>query len=243
MKKFKKLIPALCMLLVSAVMLGGTTFAWFSMNNKVTATGMTVTATANTQFLVISNSETLASETELTATKKSGGSGDGTTVYPCAKVTETDLANTKFQGKSLNMGDWYTANSTKYDDAATTGSNYDNITNVTKLTDMDKYHIVYEFYIGLAAGSNDYTGDLVIANTETLAAATKAIVKVGDNEITLTSTTSSQTLSSVTLTTTATKVTVTLYVDGNDDSIKSQGATTITGNLNLSFTANGITVA
>lgn len=53
MKKFKKLIPALCMLLVSAVMLGSTTFAWFSMNNTVTATGMTVTANSDELFLVI----------------------------------------------------------------------------------------------------------------------------------------------------------------------------------------------
>lgn len=53
MKKFKKLIPALCMLLVSAVMLGSTTFAWFSMNNTVTATGMEVAAKSDELFLTI----------------------------------------------------------------------------------------------------------------------------------------------------------------------------------------------
>ena len=52
MKKFKKLIPALCMLLVSAVMLGSTTFAWFSMNNTVTATGMEIKAEVPTQLLI-----------------------------------------------------------------------------------------------------------------------------------------------------------------------------------------------
>lgn len=52
MKKFKKLIPALCMLLVSAVMLGSTTFAWFSMNTKVTASNMEVQATASKNLLI-----------------------------------------------------------------------------------------------------------------------------------------------------------------------------------------------
>ncbi|MBR5769809.1 MAG: hypothetical protein IKX98_06855, partial [Clostridia bacterium] len=44
--KFKRLIHALAMLLVSAILLGTSTFAWFSMNNQVTATGMKVQAVA-----------------------------------------------------------------------------------------------------------------------------------------------------------------------------------------------------
>ena len=53
MKKFKKLIPALCMLLISAVLMGTSTYAWFSMNTKVTATGMEVHAKSDSQFLQI----------------------------------------------------------------------------------------------------------------------------------------------------------------------------------------------
>lgn len=53
MKKFKKVVPALCALLVSAVMLGSSTYAWFSMNTKVTATGMTVNAKSDSKFLQI----------------------------------------------------------------------------------------------------------------------------------------------------------------------------------------------
>lgn len=48
----KKLIPALALLLVSAVMLGTSSFAWFSMNTEVTATGMSVTAQAPTSLLI-----------------------------------------------------------------------------------------------------------------------------------------------------------------------------------------------
>ena len=43
----KKLIPALALLLVSAVLLATSSFAWFSMNTTVTVTGMSVTAKVN----------------------------------------------------------------------------------------------------------------------------------------------------------------------------------------------------
>lgn len=54
MKKFKKLIPAFCMLLISAVLMGTSTFAWFSMNTKVTVSSMTVKATASKNLLISS---------------------------------------------------------------------------------------------------------------------------------------------------------------------------------------------
>ena len=46
MKNTRKLIPALAMLLVSAVMMSTASFAWFTINKTVTATGMQVTARA-----------------------------------------------------------------------------------------------------------------------------------------------------------------------------------------------------
>jgi hypothetical protein len=52
---FKKLIPAAGMLAVSATMLATSTYAWFSMNTQVTATGMQVKAAAE-GGIVISNS-------------------------------------------------------------------------------------------------------------------------------------------------------------------------------------------
>lgn len=56
MKKFSKLIPAFCMLLISAMLMGTSTFAWFSMNTQVTATGMQVKAQAE-GGIVISNAK------------------------------------------------------------------------------------------------------------------------------------------------------------------------------------------
>ena len=58
MKKFRKLLPALSMLLISALLMGSSTFAWFSMNTTVSATGMKVQATTS-KNLVISTDKTL----------------------------------------------------------------------------------------------------------------------------------------------------------------------------------------
>jgi len=56
MKKFVKLLPALVMLLISAILVSTTTYAWFSMNSQVTATNMKVKAVAE-QGIVIANSQ------------------------------------------------------------------------------------------------------------------------------------------------------------------------------------------
>lgn len=240
MKKFKKLIPAFCMLLISAVMLGSSTYAWFAMNNQVTATGMEVKAASNTQYLVISKDNTLGTDRTLDQANmiKKGGKAGGNTenaVFPCAKAKQALTG--------VNVGEWYTANSTDFDNEAAEGS--DKMTNIKKLTgttgandnSMDNYWMTYTFYIGLATGSKEYTGDLKITNSATLASAVKAIIRIGeDNEIELTSEKAEDTLTSITLNTAATTVTVILYVDGNDSNVKSSSdITKITGSLSLAF--------
>ena len=52
MKKMRKLIPALSMLLVATIMLSTATFAWFTMNEAVTVTGMEVQAKANGSLVI-----------------------------------------------------------------------------------------------------------------------------------------------------------------------------------------------
>ena len=54
MKKMRRMIPALCMLLVSAIMLTTASYAWFTMNDAVTASGMQIQAKSDGS-LVISN--------------------------------------------------------------------------------------------------------------------------------------------------------------------------------------------
>ena len=90
----KKLIPAMCALLVATALLGTSTFAWFSMNREVSATGMQVTANSNSVFLLISSVETddpaviqaaNSISTELTV------NAEDAKVYPAAHAT---IANT-----------------------------------------------------------------------------------------------------------------------------------------------------
>ena len=54
MKATRKLIPAFAMLLIAAVMMSTATFAWFSTNATVTASGFAITAKADNAFIVIS---------------------------------------------------------------------------------------------------------------------------------------------------------------------------------------------
>ena len=98
--KVKKLIPAVCLLLVSAMLLGTSTYAWFSMNTTVTATNMQVKAVAN-QGLLINEIET-ANDTNWDSSATTDQSG-GISLRP------TSTANTSA---------WYTANSKKANTAA-----------------------------------------------------------------------------------------------------------------------------
>ena len=253
MKKFKKVIPALCMLLVSAIMLGSTTYAWFSMNNKVTASGMTVGATTNTQFLVISTTQALGTLTELSTSSEGSGKLSPTNNNTTNKVFPSAKAASKIQSgeTTINAGEWYTANSTKYDQV---GSG-ETLTNVKKVNEGDaNYHIKYEFYVGLAEGSTDFSGKLSISigNSDLASTATKAYVSVGNANAqhlykasgdTGSSTTAEftdiklDTDSSTERVSNCVKVTVILYVDGTDAAVKSAGYSEITGNLNLTITA------
>lgn len=51
----KKIIPSICMLLVTAVLMGTSTYAWFSMNKTVSATGMKVSASTSANLIISKN--------------------------------------------------------------------------------------------------------------------------------------------------------------------------------------------
>lgn len=111
----KKLIPAICMTLIAAVMLASSTFAWFSMNTTVTATDMQVVAKSDNTYLLISSTKSTADAIQ--------GDNDTTTaltvanpkVYPCAPVTNStetsELPGTAIvtSANASTVGNWYTA--------------------------------------------------------------------------------------------------------------------------------------
>lgn len=234
MKKFKKLIPAFCAMLVSAAMLGTSTYAWFSVNKKVEANGMSVTAQANTQYFVISTNETFGTDTEKTLTTaqitQAGTAGTGT-VYPAAygKNGEKGLENK-----------WWTANVNKYDSTAA-----DDIINVSEITGAtgevytnSKFFVGYSFYVGLNEKSDDFAAAKlqIKAVNETGVANIAAVQLVPYTDTTagtaeflqIESATAGanggvETKNEYALSATSkkyVKVTVYLYVDGNNASVK-----------------------
>ena len=110
-KTQRKLIPAVAMLLISAIMLSTSSFAWFSMNSKVSATNMSITAKADNPFLQIS----------LTA----GRSSVSTSVVTEATATDLKLvtplnvaSNVAYYADSGAAGTKKTTNPEKFTNAA-----------------------------------------------------------------------------------------------------------------------------
>lgn len=137
MKMTRKLIPALVMLLVSAIMLSTASYAWFASNDKVTATGMSVNAKAAQQFLQIS--ATNGDDFDITAT--------ATGTIPPAGVELVHATIDEDDNKTVT---WGVGTSTEVGDA-----NVDSELNPVTVT--NQYALINDFYLKLSAGS---TGSL-----------------------------------------------------------------------------------
>lgn len=136
MKMTRKLIPALVMLLVSAIMLSTASFAWFASNDKVTATGMSVNAKAAQQFLQISANN---ADFDITAT--------ATGTIPPAGV---ELVHATIDEDDNTTVTWGVGTSTEVDDA-----NVDSA--LTNVDVSNQYALINTFYLKLSEGS---TGSL-----------------------------------------------------------------------------------
>lgn len=246
MKKFKKVVPALCALLVSAVMLGSSTYAWFSMNTKVTAKGMSVTAQSNSTYLVISKNTTLGTDisASLNGDNAVGGiGGTKTSVYPSAKA-EKDITGTE-----IKAGDWYYAASKKRNDAGAVGDGAlgTNTLSATKIgTELTAdYQVTYTFYIGLSGESKAMdnatikvdAADATAGNSSVaLGKGLSAEVKIGDKDaVTLKDGTTNANVTGVNLSNTAITVTVMVYIDGNNANVTSAATDLSDLALNLAF--------
>ena len=258
MKKFKKLIPAFCMLLVSAVMLGSSTFAWFSMNNKVTASGMSVEAKANTLYAVIAKEGDLQTgkikenyiqhNVDLTTLV----TGENLKKYPLAynnKGTKITVGNTEVADKAF-----YTANSTLRDDAgdATTNTNVTNGKVVAFSSNSDDafckdYAVKYTVYVGISRDSSkDYNGSVKAYCTLAGEAGInlRAYVVVADDatngtyfESTVADTAPVEISANAALKKdgTCVKVDIYIFIDGNSAGVKTTGTTEMKGTASFGF--------
>ena len=158
MKATRKLVPAFAMLLIAAVMMSTATFAWFSTNASVTATGMTVTAESSNTFLVISNDSSAIAGADYSAITAAATASADTKLYP----TYFDPADNK----------WYTATGTSISDGAALGGVK------TPLDSTANYVLEKTFYIRVADNFANASNLWLEAVTDNSAADYQGIVSV-----------------------------------------------------------------
>ncbi len=242
MKNAKKLVPALAMLLVSALMLTTASFAWFVMNADVEATGMNVTIASDSRYLLISSDKTTAAEiqaqkgVEATGTPISGF--DKTDLYP---VAHNDTVTSDTVGTASS---WYTMTGTSTTDGTGTGDQ-------KAVSDLKGYVVKYTYYLTMQAGSPDGSKlrlqdavEVAASTTNTKDGATdltpvSVIIVCGDNLIELNEDNSWKETTATTLAETvtddaATQVDVYVYYDGNNDAVYTNNFSSL-ANADISF--------
>lgn len=120
----RQLLAAIAMVLVAAIALGSSTYAWFASNNKVTAEGMKITATTEGANLEISLDKNNFKAGTMSATS----TDVGTTLLPTHYVTTADKENNGNYANSTEIttaGVWAHAYSHDYKEVSTTGT-YEN---------------------------------------------------------------------------------------------------------------------
>lgn len=120
----RQLLAAIAMVLVAAMALGSSTYAWFASNNKVTADGMNITAVTEGANLEISFSKTFTAGT-IAVTR----SETAKELKPTHYVTTTDKASGNYKDSTAvtNSGVWAHAFSNDYK-AVSTANTYTNAT-------------------------------------------------------------------------------------------------------------------
>lgn len=261
MKKFRKLIPALCMLLVSALFVGTSTYAWFSMNKEVTASNMQIKATSDQPYLLISETQngtfdksadqmvldsaaraTLKLVTPLNVASNVGYYKD---------TTDKTAGSTTTPTKFTNAADVLWGTTTSSDPAQVEATNVPNLVGGTGFDNgaLKDYVQKSELWFKVAApdqnGSNLKCTKVTFTKEdgESISAAGRVLLVTEDGKYqlfkfaengTVTAETGSDTALLASVTTTATKVTAYFYFDGTDSSAYTNNATNLAG-INASF--------
>ena len=228
MKKMRKLIPAFCMLLLSAVMLSTSTFAWFSMNTTVTASGMQLSAKTDNAYLIIKQGTSLSGNAT-TATSEVNAS-----LYPVKPVTTLT---------STNIGtvtSWGTAKSTDPNDANISAS----VTALDESATLSNYVAKESFMVGILAGSGEATHDLVLASLtiSDLNEGITVVVVCGTNVYSHDANVASgseKLADASAVTTTGVQVDVYFYIDGSNENVKTANAANLGGSIELKFSIAG----
>ncbi len=272
MKATRKLIPALVMLLISAVMLSTASFAWFSMNENVDVTGMQVSAKTDNTYLLIADAVSGTSDADKAASIQTGNkievdfAMEETALYPCAPADATSksyLTTDKYNvdgtkittaGVEVNsettanaVTNWYTANALA-SDAATIDP-----ASAKQLVEFDGYVVKKTVYLTVAEGANAANNLAVAATFAQKGAgndvgAARVLITTSDGGFAILSsaTTTADIKGNNTALTDETVLTVNIYIyyDGNDTAVNTNNAEQLTGaTVELAFNVNSVPAA
>ena len=222
MKKFTtKLLMSIIAVAFAFVALGTSTYAWFSMNTTVSATGMEVGAKSNSTFLLVGtgDNDTVAEiRTGNLTTVDVAVDNENTLVLPSKPKEASEIGTVNVAGgvyfaegtavttaaTAAVAANWYTATShnpgqaTNFEGA---GDFHSLNTTAHDAYEFSKYVIKKTVYLTLAEGSND-AYHLTVAPTITIKGnqtatditAIRVLVAVGDQVATLSSTSGEQNL-------------------------------------------------
>ncbi len=160
-KSLRKLIPAFVMMVVTMALLGTSTFAWFSMNNKVTVTGMSVTTQVSSNLLV--------------ATGTAGtGKAEESAFHATTNQTVTGLIEPVSTVNGVNF--FYTTSGLANGDSETDDYKAFNAAETPTDGELTAFNTAYN--TTGAVGYVDYIIDLKAVNTSTTASKYIALTKL-----------------------------------------------------------------
>lgn len=252
MKNFRKLIPAVCMLLLAAVMAGTSTFAWFSMNTTVTAGTMAVSATAPTNLRICATNSTTDSDWSGALSL----SASLTTMVPVScDNTNAALAfyKVKANGDKIEYNNGAYKEDTTFE-TATAGTDYYTTSFFIKAVGADATNLKLSTITLNAGGEKELDKALrvmavcgekkfIYEPVEGAAATYKAVKSLntekpvlGDNIIV----SDAESVLADTVTKTAVQVTIYIWYEGQDPACKSSNTVDMAGTtFSLSFTVTG----
>lgn len=179
----KQLGAAIAMVLVAAVALGSSTYAWFVSNNSVKATTTNISAQSNSAYLVIDNKTTGKTTTSSTSSTTGTETTDATALYPAQWANNFDQNKTTTGNKIYQFESAYASVKDKANEKS--GSRF--AVGDPATAENAKYTYSNTFYIGTGTYDgifdNLHVTDLTVklGNKEGLKEAIRVLVKCGNN--------------------------------------------------------------
>lgn len=137
----RQLLAAIAMVLVAAIALGSSTYAWFASNNKVTADGISITAQSEGKLLIIDDNTDFTHGERTAITMEANENGKAEKLLPTHP-------NYTVGGNFASA--WFHRLSDDYNKAISGNDNEQTVTNGDKKGD-NFYYLSDELYIKLAS--------------------------------------------------------------------------------------------